>query len=309
MNLVSVITPTYDRAHTLPDTFRSLLDQRHVQEWIVSDDGSTDRTAELVEEFRTRAPFPIRYLWQQHAGKHLAVNRGVAVAEAPLTLLLDSDDTVLPGALDRLVAHWQALPDPADFVGVTGFTVTADGRVIGKAFPADTVDATWQEMVYRDHVVGDKKGIMRTDVLKAHPYRSVGGYVYEGEVYRQIGYRYRTRCVNLPVLAKRTAGADRLTARPFADIVPGAISFHSAVLNEDIDWLPHRPREFVVSAGLLARGLLHQGIPVHRHTDRLANRRAKLLWAACLPLGWALYRQDLRRRPQADRVPARGLAS
>ena len=299
--LISVVTPTYNRAHTLRDAFASLRRQEAELEWIVVDDGSTDGTAALVEQFAGQARFPVRYLRQAHAGKHVAVNHGVATARGELIALLDSDDALLPGALDRLLEHWVAIADPAGYAGVTGLDIDETGRVVGARFPADIVDATWQEMAYRCRMTGDKWGIQRADVLRDNPFRIGDGYVAEGEVWRRIGRRYRTRYVNVPVLACRTTGADRLTRLPFSAVAAGMVNHHVLVLTEDIRWLPHHPTAFVRAAGNLVRGQLHLGVPVHRQPRPLTTWRARLLWAACLPCGWVLYRRD--RAGQAPPLP------
>ncbi|MEV6848908.1 glycosyltransferase [Actinoplanes sp. NPDC051411] len=303
--LVSVVTPTYNRAHTLRDAFSGLLEQQAALEWIVVDDGSTDRTKALVEQLADRAPFPVRYLRQAHAGKHLAVNRGVAAARGELVALLDSDDALLPGALDRLLEHWVAIADPAGYVGVTGLDIDEAGQVIGARFPADVVDATWQEMRYRCRMTGDKWGVLRTDVLRDNPFRIAEGYIAEGEVWRRIGLRYRTRYVNVPVLSCRTSGADRITRLPYSAVAAGMVHYHILVLTEDIRWFRHHPTTFVRTAGNLVRGQFHLGVPVHRQPRPLTTWRARLLWATCLPCGWVLYRRDrVRHRPMAVDGPA-----
>lgn len=303
--LISVITPTYNRVHTLRDAFSSLLSQEVELEWIVVDDGSTDGTEALVEQLRGRASFPVRYLRQAHAGKHIAVNHGVAAARGELVALLDSDDVLLPGALDRLVEHWTAIADPSGYVGVTGLDIEETGQVIGSRFPADVVDTTWQDMQYRCRVTGDKWGIQRADILRANPFRTADGYIAEGEVWRRIGLRYRTRYVNVPVLLCRTVGADRLTRRPFSAVAGGMVRYHTLVLTEDIRWFRHHPIAFMRAAWNLARGQFHLGVPVHRQPRPLINWWARLLWAGCLPCGWALYRRDRARHGPA---PAGGWA-
>jgi len=293
--LVSIITPTFNRAHTLTGVFEGLLAQQSVLEWIVVDDGSTDDTESLISQIAVRASFPVIYVRQGHAGKHEAVNRGVAMARGALSGLHDSDDRLLPGALDRLVAHWRAIEDSSGFVGATGLDVDESGDVLGTRFPKDVMDVSWQEMVYRYHITGDKWGVLRTDVLRAHPFRSNEGYVFEGGVWREIGRRYRTRYVNEPVLSCRTQGADRLTLRPFRDIAHGAVVQNILVLTEDLRWLPWHPTAFVRSAANLSRALWHIGEPVVRQPRRLRGVIARALWAVCLPLGWFLFRRDLRR--------------
>jgi len=292
VRLISVVTPAFNREHTLGDAFASLRDQEVELEWIVVDDGSTDRTAALVEHLAGQASFPVVYLRQAHAGKHVAVNRGVAAARGGMVALLDSDDLLVPGALDRLLEHWAAIAEPEGYVGVTGLDINEAGRVVGARFPADVVDATWQEMVYRGRITGDKWGILRTDVLRDHPFRVADGFVAESEVWRQIGRRYRTRYVNVPVLTCRTSGTDRLSRMPFRAVASGIVSHHLLVLTEDIRWFRHHPTAFVRAAGNLVRGQLHLGVPVRRQPRPLTTWRARLLWAACVPIGWVLYRRD-----------------
>src|SRR5690242_19362698 len=103
--LFTVFTPTYNRAHTIERVYRSLCTQNCRDfEWLVVDDGSTDGTEALIRQWQHEAEFPIRYFWQPNAGKHVAMNRGVAEASGSLFLTLDSDDACVPWALERLRA-------------------------------------------------------------------------------------------------------------------------------------------------------------------------------------------------------------
>lgn len=66
----TVLTPTYNRAHTLPRVYRSLDSQTFRDfEWLVVDDGSSDDTADLVAHYRANAWFPVRYIYQEHGHK------------------------------------------------------------------------------------------------------------------------------------------------------------------------------------------------------------------------------------------------
>lgn len=290
--VVSIVTPSYNRAHTLAEVYRSLLAQRISLEWIVVDDGSSDRTAGLIREICREAPFPVRYMRQEHAGKHAAVNRGVATAQGELVGLLDSDDMLTPYALDRLLDHWMNVPDRRYFVGVTGLDIDEKGRVIGDIFRADVIDASWQEMRYRYRIRGDKWGLQRADVLRAHPFPCSGAFVIEGTVWRKIGRAYRTRYVNDVFLRVRRSGADRLTNLPFSSLVSTAITYNGETLNNDIGWFRWNPKEFIAAAVCFSRGLFHEHVPVKGQLVRLSPWQSRMLWAAGLPLGWLLYRRD-----------------
>jgi glycosyltransferase involved in cell wall biosynthesis len=292
--LISVITPSYNRAHTLEAAYRSLLDQAVRLEWIVVDDGSADGTRSLIEGLRRQAPFPVRYIRQDHAGVHAARNRGVAVARGELVALLDSDDMLTAHGLDRIVAHWSAILDSGAYAGVTGLCADDEGRVVGDRFPADVVDATWQQIVYGHRVRGEKFMLLRTDVLRAYPFRTdPPGFVGEGGLWREIGRRYRTRYVNEVARVYRLAEPDRICRQPFRDHAGSLAIGHAGVLNDDIAWLPHDPVTFARSAAHLARALFHQRVSPWRQPRRLRTWRARALWAVAMPLGWALYRRDI----------------
>ena len=293
--LISVVTPSYNRAHTLEDAYLSLLYQGVDVEWVVVDDGSTDGTRDLVADLARRAPFPVRYARQEHAGVHAARNRGVAMARGELAALLDSDDMLCERGLDRLAEHWSGVSERGGHAGVTGLCVDEAGRLIGDPFPADVVDATWQRMTYGHRVRGEKFMTVRTDVLRAHPFRTdPPGFVGESGLWREIGRRYRTRYVNEVVRVYRQSEPSRICRQPFRANAEISAIAHADVLNDDIAWLRHDPVTFIRSAAHLTRALLHQGVPFATQPRRLGTWRARSLWAMALPLGWALYVRDIR---------------
>jgi glycosyltransferase involved in cell wall biosynthesis len=87
---VSVIIPTYNRAHSVVDAIASVLDQRYGDlELIVVDDGSTDDTASRVGAISDRR---LRYVRGRHGGVSAARNLGAQCATGELLAFLDSDD-------------------------------------------------------------------------------------------------------------------------------------------------------------------------------------------------------------------------
>src|SRR5438874_2378327 len=93
----TVLTPTYNRANTLPRVYDSLRAQSFRDfEWLVLDDGSSDGTKSLIEDWQATSDFPIRYIYQENQGKPAAFNRGVQEASGELLLTLDSDDACVP---------------------------------------------------------------------------------------------------------------------------------------------------------------------------------------------------------------------
>lgn len=132
----TVVITTYNYAHLLPDALRSLAAQTLPDfELLIVDDGSTDNTEEVVEQYRPRFQ-NCRYLKKPHAGP--ADTRNVAVRNARGTHIafLDADDLWSPSYLqtvqDRLVKSPQA-----DVTLSNGLRIRSDGTVLRPVFPPE----------------------------------------------------------------------------------------------------------------------------------------------------------------------------
>jgi glycosyltransferase involved in cell wall biosynthesis len=113
---VSVVMPVHNGERYVRPAVQSLLRQtlQHI-EIIVVDDGSTDRTAEILNELAAVDP-RLRIIYQHHGGEPQARNRGIAEARAAYVAAHDADDISLPGRLARQYAFLEQNPD----VGVVG---------------------------------------------------------------------------------------------------------------------------------------------------------------------------------------------
>lgn len=96
----SVIIPSYNYANFLPNTIDSVLKQSFTNfELIVINDGSTDNTDEMMEVYERENP-KIKYISQKNQGVSETRNRGIKIAKGEYVYLFDSDDIMLPKALD-----------------------------------------------------------------------------------------------------------------------------------------------------------------------------------------------------------------
>jgi len=91
--MISVIIPTYNRKKYLQRAIDSVVAQsRQPDELLIIDDGSTDDTAALVEQYASNTPFPLRYFYQENMGAAAARNLGISRAQGDVLCFLDSDD-------------------------------------------------------------------------------------------------------------------------------------------------------------------------------------------------------------------------
>ena len=130
-DLISVIIPTYNRADLLLEALTSVRRQTwpHVQ-IIVVDDGSTDRTSELM----TRMP-DVRYVRQDHQGQGAARNLGLRHANGAFVSTLDSDDLWEPDFLESCLHALRTLK--TDFVFSNWTVRTSDGGRHPSEFEAE----------------------------------------------------------------------------------------------------------------------------------------------------------------------------
>ena len=108
--MLTILTPTYNRAEELKRLGGSLLAQTSKDfEWLVIDDGSSDETAAVVNDFSSQASFPVRYVKKDNGGKHTAINLGVSMISSGLTFIVDSDDWLTEDAVSTILGAYRLL--------------------------------------------------------------------------------------------------------------------------------------------------------------------------------------------------------
>ncbi len=195
-NFITVFTATYNRGDKLPILYKSLLAQTNKKfEWIVIDDGSTDMTEKYFENIDT-VDFPIYYFKTVNGGKHRAINLGVKKAKGNYFFIVDSDDSLLPYAIDKVYTWIKKLPD--DFAGVSGL------RGFSESQPMGNIDCfSGREYLDKTNIerrkmnsLQDMAEVYRTEILKQYPFPEFEGenFLTEGIVWNSIaadGYKIR----------------------------------------------------------------------------------------------------------------------
>ncbi len=186
--MITVLTPTFNRAHTLPRLFESLQAQtKKAFEWLVIDDGSTDNTRQLINEFVAVGNVKIRYLYQNNSGKHVAINAGVKEAIGTWLLILDSDDALTTDAIETASKAIEELIE-INPTGICFRKANFDQTIIG-ATPAEVTSQFMHPTVAGRFFKGDLAYIFRTAVLRDHLFPVYRGekFVPELYVWNQIG--------------------------------------------------------------------------------------------------------------------------
>lgn len=200
--LITVFTPTYNRAYRLGALYESLCKQTFRDfEWLIVDDGSTDNTRELVEGWISENKIDIRYIAQPNGGKHRAINRGVKEAEGTLFFIVDSDDILPDDSLEVISAHYQLIKGRPGFGGLCGLKAYYDGSPVGNKPDFGVLECTNYDIRYKYKIKGDLAEVFYTDVMKEFPFPEIDGERFCPEilVWNRISSKYRIHYFDTPV--------------------------------------------------------------------------------------------------------------
>lgn len=195
--LVSVVIPVYNGERFIVAAVRSILAQTlRDLECIVVDDGSTDRTAELLAAEQAADPRLIVHRLPANAGFRAALNTGCALARGELVARMDADDVSLPQRLEQQVAFLQAHAD----VGAVGSAIQVidehgtPGRI--KSYPTPSGLVAWSMIFFNS--LAHPSVTMRRRVLEDAGFYPAGcaGGTEDYALFLDISRR--SRLANLP---------------------------------------------------------------------------------------------------------------
>lgn len=184
MKLLTIFTPTYNRAHLLPRLYDSLKNQTSKNFcWLIVDDGSQDGTKELVHSFIKENILQIDYVFQENQGMHGAHNTAYHNITTVLNTCIDSDDFMALDAVEHIIKKWDSIIDKEKYAGIIGLDADVNGHLIGSRF---LTDSTTLENFYLNGGKGDKKLVYRTSVMQEYPTYPL----FPGEKYVGLSYKY-----------------------------------------------------------------------------------------------------------------------
>lgn len=173
--LVSVIIPVYNQEKYLKHFIKMLLNQTYTNlDFVFLDDGSNDRSAEIIKEFSKTDP-RIQYIWQENQGVASARNHALDVAKADLITYVDPDDFVTSDYIEVLVTVFEETR--AD-MAATGFIEVDESNIpslVGndnqiRVSVMDTEEALKELCTYRKGCGLSLWGkLFKKEMLKNHP--------------------------------------------------------------------------------------------------------------------------------------------
>ncbi len=197
--MLTIFTPTYNREKELSRLYNSLAAQTCKDfEWVIVDDGSSDGTKAVVDEFMRHNEIEINYTYQENCGKMKAHNRGAQKAKGELFVCIDADDWLTEDAVETILQNSEKLG--TDNIGgmiLLNFDGDSD-KIVGSRLPSDNSAHSSFDLYNKHGVTGDKTIVFLTKVIRDYPFPEIDGekFVPEALVYNRISACYKLLCVD-----------------------------------------------------------------------------------------------------------------
>ena len=213
---ITLFTPTYNRAYIIERLYRSIQHQTYRNfEWIIIDDGSTDNTEIIVNQWiNDNNDFPIRYYKVENGGKCRAINRAVQLASGEIFFTIDSDDYLTDDACEKINEWMESIRECKDFCGIVANRGQSPTKTRNTTW-RDNSNSPWYNQPYRDAtfferypettdypIDGERAEAFWTDIIKRYPYPE-----FQGE-------KFMTECITWNRMAR-----DGYKIRVFEDII------------------------------------------------------------------------------------------
>lgn len=163
MTLVSIITPSYNQAQYLEETIQSVLGQDYTPlEYLVVDGGSKDESLEIIRKYEHHLAW---WVSEPDSGQAEAINKGLARVNGEIVSWLNSDDLLMPGAVEQAVTILQAHPELGMVFG-DAVTIDSHGQVLN---PLSFGDWGLEEFM-RFRIICQPAVFMRRSILEKAGY-------------------------------------------------------------------------------------------------------------------------------------------
>lgn len=233
--MVSIILPTYNRAEFLGEAISSVLGQSFKNfELIVVDDGSTDRTPQLVKQFTDSR---LIYIAQSNKGRSAARNNGLLNARGCYIAFLDSDDVYLEGKLEIQAAYMDKYPE-FGMIYTSAYCIDSKGKRLDEQpyFALAEGNIYKQIAFFQPLTITLPTVMIRREVLDA-----VGNFdeamerFEDTDLWRRIAKRYQVGAINVPTCLLRTHEDNTLAAQDPKRIVEAVDYYAAKIFQEDAD--------------------------------------------------------------------------
>lgn len=202
---ISILTATYNRAEDLERLYTSLVvnSNSNVEyEWLIMDDGSTDKTKLIIDNFKKQNIIKIEYHYQENQGKMSAINNLMQYVTGDLVMDCDSDDYFATGAFDIIKKYEDLLLNDDTVYALAFLKKNEKGKISGEEFTEDQHRSDMFSLYFREKMTGEKILIFKTEIRKKykHILEADEKFVTEARMYNKMDQDYDIICINEAII-------------------------------------------------------------------------------------------------------------
>ena len=282
---VSILTATYNRCEELERLYTSLVVNMNSNvnfEWLIMDDGSTDKTKLLVENFIKQNIIKIKYYYQKNQGKMAAINNLVGYATGDISITCDSDDYFVVTAMDTIKKNAEKLLDDDTVYALAFLKQDEKGKISGSKFLEEDHRSDMFSLYFRENMTGEKILAFKSEIRKRyhHELEADEKFVTESRMYHKIDLDYDIICINEPLEIGdyQEDGYTRNIFKTFEDSPLGYCEYFREILEMDLTGVGFKKKMYVYKHYILFSNLAEREHAI-RNVNGLFNKiMIALLW-------------------------------
>ena len=304
---ISILTATYNRAEDLEKLYTSLVINKNSNvdyEWLIMDDGSTDKTKLVIDNFIKQNIVKIEYHYQENQGKMSAINNLMPFVTGELVMCCDSDDYFTIGAFDVIKKHSSKLLEDDTVYALAFLKKNEKGKISGTEFIENNHRSDMFSLFYREKMTGEKILVFKTEIRKKykHILEADEKFVPEQRMYYKIDQDYDVICINEAIIIGdyKQDGYVKNIKRVYEVAPLGYYELYKFILKMNLKGVPFSKKiyiykHYILFANLAAR---ENGI---KNVDGLINKIiVGILWVPGMVATKRRYKKDKVRKDFMD---------
>ena len=264
---ISILTPTYNRAELLKNLYNSIL--KNIKfgldiEWLIMDDGSTDDTNEIVQNFQDQLfkndinksdenVLEIKYFYQKNQGKMVAINKLVEESTGDYIIDCDSDDYFTDNAFEIIKKAIEKNKEGKDIYGLCFLKFDKNGNNMGNNFK--NKKTTMFDLYFKEGETGEKAVLFKSDIRKKYKHKLENGerFVTEARMYHKMDEKYKMICINKPIMIceYQDKGYTKNIIKQFKENPFGYYKYFEEILQKDFRGVTFNKRLYAIKHYIL----------------------------------------------------------
>ncbi len=198
---ISILTATYNRSKLLKRLYNSIvknLTNKVEIEWLIMDDGSSDDTQKMVEEFIQDNKFDIQYYSQENSGKMVAINKLIPYSTGDLIIECDSDDYFKENAFNIINKSYHLIDEKT--YALCYLKYDQNQCNLGNLFKEK--ETTMFDLYFKQGEDGEKALVYNAKIRKQYSYELENNekFITEARMHHKMDLKYKIKCFNEPIM-------------------------------------------------------------------------------------------------------------